>query len=90
MDPTALYKISYGLYVITSKKGDKINGQTANALIQVTGEPPQLAIGINTQNLTNEFIKESGVFGVSIIFQDAPLDFIGQFGLRFRKRHKQI
>ena len=49
MDPTALYKISYGLYVITSKKGDKINGQIANALIQVTGEPPALAIGINTQ-----------------------------------------
>ncbi len=82
MDPTALYKISYGLYVITSKKGDKINGQTANALIQVTGEPPQLAIGINTQNLTNEFIKESGVFAVSIISQDTPLDFIGQFGFK--------
>ena len=82
MDPTALYKISYGLYVITSKKGDKINGQTANALIQVTGEPPALAIGINTQNLTNEYIKESGVFAVSIISQDTPLDFIGQFGFK--------
>jgi flavin reductase (DIM6/NTAB) family NADH-FMN oxidoreductase RutF/rubredoxin len=82
MDPTALYKISYGLYVITSKKGDEINGQTANALIQVTGEPPQLAIGINTQNLTNEFIKDSGVFGVSILSQETPLEFIGQFGFK--------
>ena len=36
MDPKAFFKLSYGLYVITSKKGDKINGQTANALIQVT------------------------------------------------------
>jgi len=82
MDPTALSQIRYGLYVITSTKGDKINGQIANALIQVTGEPPALAIGINTQNLTNEFIKESGVFGVSIISQDAPLAFIGQFGFK--------
>jgi flavin reductase (DIM6/NTAB) family NADH-FMN oxidoreductase RutF/rubredoxin len=82
MDPTALYKISYGLYVITSKKGDKINGQTANALIQVTGEPPQLAIGINTQNLTNEFIKDSGVFGVSILEQETPINLIGQFGFK--------
>ncbi len=82
MDPTALYKISYGLYVITSTKGDKINGQIANALIQVTGEPPALAIGINTQNLTNEFIKESGVFAVSILSQETPLTLIGQFGFK--------
>ena len=75
-------KISYGLYVITSKKGDKINGQIANALIQVTGEPPALAIGINTQNLTNEFIKESGVFAVSILSQETPLTLIGQFGFK--------
>ena len=82
MDPKALFKISYGLYLITSKKGDKLNGQTANALIQVTAEPPALAIGINTQNLTNEFIKDSGVFGVSILSQNTPLDFIGNFGFK--------
>ncbi|KPJ56181.1 MAG: High molecular weight rubredoxin [Deltaproteobacteria bacterium DG_8] len=82
MDPKALYKISYGLYVITSKKGDQINGQTANALIQVTAEPPAIAIGINKQNLTNEFIKESKVFTVSILSQDTPLNFIGQFGFK--------
>jgi flavin reductase (DIM6/NTAB) family NADH-FMN oxidoreductase RutF/rubredoxin len=82
MNPKALYEISYGLYVITSKKGDQINGQTANALIQVTAEPPAIAIGINKQNLTNEFIKESKVFAVSILSQDTPLNFIGQFGFK--------
>ena len=80
MDPKAFFKISYGLYVITSKKGDTINGQTANALIQVTSEPPALAIGINNGNLTNEFIKDSNVFAVSILSQETPLDFIGKFG----------
>jgi len=82
MDPKALYKISYGLYVITSKKGDEINGQTANSLTQVTAEPPAIAIGINKKNLTNEFIKESKVFAVSILSQDTPLNFIGQFGFK--------
>jgi flavin reductase (DIM6/NTAB) family NADH-FMN oxidoreductase RutF/rubredoxin len=82
MDPKAFFKISYGLYVITSKKGDKINGQTANALIQVTAEPPALAIGINNGNLTNEFIKDSNVFAVSILSQETPLNFIGQFGFK--------
>lgn len=82
MDPKALYKISYGLYVITSKNGDKINGQTANALIQVTAEPPAIAIGLNKKNLTNEYIKKSKVFTVSILSQDTPLNFIGQFGFK--------
>jgi flavin reductase (DIM6/NTAB) family NADH-FMN oxidoreductase RutF/rubredoxin len=82
MDPKAFFKISYGLYVITSKKGDKINGQTANALIQVTAEPPALAIGINNGNLTNEYIKDSSVFAVSILSQETPLNFIGQFGFK--------
>ena len=82
MDPKALYNISYGLYVITSKKGEQINGQTANALIQVAAEPPAIAIGLNRKNLTNEFIKESKVFAVSILSQDTPLNIIGQFGFK--------
>ena len=82
MDPKALFKLSYGLYTVTSKKGNSINGQIANALIQVTAEPPALAIGLNVKNLTNEFIKESKVFGVSILAQDTPLNFIGQFGFK--------
>ena len=82
MDPKALYNISYGLYLITSKKGEEINGQTANSLIQVTAEPPAIAIGINRKNLTNEFIRESKVFAVSILSQDTPLNLIGQFGFK--------
>lgn len=82
MDPKALYKLSYGLYLITSKKGEQINGQTANALIQVTAEPPAIAIGLNKKNLTNEFIKESKVFAVSILSQDTPINLIGQFGFK--------
>jgi len=82
LDSKALYKISYGLYIITSKKGDKINGQIANTVFQISSDPATVAISINKQNLTNEFIRESKVFGVSILAQEAPLSLVGQFGFK--------
>jgi len=82
MDNQVLQKIGYGVYIICSKKGDRLNGQTANALIQVTAEPKRIAMGLNRQNLTHEFIRESGVFTVSIVAQDAPLNLIGRFGFK--------
>ena len=47
MDPRALHKISYGLYIITSRKGDQINGQIANTVFQISNEPPTIAVSIN-------------------------------------------
>jgi flavin reductase (DIM6/NTAB) family NADH-FMN oxidoreductase RutF/rubredoxin len=82
MDVKALYKISYGLYVVTSRKGEKLNGQIANTVFQITSEPPTVAVSINKHNLTWEFIKESRVFAVSVLCQDTPLDFIGRFGFK--------
>ncbi|HEX3032355.1 MAG TPA: flavin reductase [Bacillota bacterium] len=64
---TALFKMSYGLYIITSISGDKINGQCANSLVQVTSTPRQVTIGINKQNLTHEYIMDSGVFAATIV-----------------------
>jgi len=80
MDLRALHKLSYGLYVVTSRKGNKLNGQIANTVFQITSEPPTIAVSINKINLTWEFIKESGVFAVSMLCQDTPLSFIGHFG----------
>ncbi len=82
MNPKALYKLGYGLYIVTSKKGEKLNGQIANTVFQITSEPPTVAVSINKKNLTWEYIKDSGVFAVSVICQDAPLSFIGQFGFK--------
>jgi len=78
----ALYKLGYGLYVVCSKKGDKLNGQIANTVFQVCSEPPIIAVALNKQNLTNEFVSASKVFTVSIISQDTPLNFIGGFGFK--------
>jgi len=85
MNNKALYKISYGLYVVTSKKGKKLNGQIANTAIQVTSDPVQVAVVINKNNLTHEFIKNSKVFAVSVLSKITPMTFIGQFGFKSGK-----
>ena len=82
MNYKTLHKISYGFYVVSSKKDDKFNGQIANALFQVTSEPPTLAISINKQNLTHEYIDKSKIFTVSILSEKTPMRFIGTFGFK--------
>jgi len=82
MNLKSLHKLSYGLYVVTSKKGDKLNGQIANTVFQVTSEPPTIAVSINKNNLTWEYIKDSGAFAVSVLCVDTPLSFIGRFGFK--------
>ncbi|MDD2553706.1 MAG: flavin reductase family protein, partial [Desulfotomaculaceae bacterium] len=82
MNPKALFNFSYGLYVITSKKGDKVNGQIGNTVFQISSDPATIAVSINKNNLTHEYIKDSKTFTVSILSQDVPLNLIGQFGFK--------
>jgi flavin reductase (DIM6/NTAB) family NADH-FMN oxidoreductase RutF/rubredoxin len=82
MNRKALHKISYGLYIICSKKDKKINGQIANSVFQVTSDPPTVAVSINKENLTHEFIESSKVFTMSIICEKAPMTYIGTFGYK--------
>ncbi len=82
MDLKALYKLGYGLYIISSMKGQKLNGQVANTVFQITSQPPTIAVSINKTNLTYEYIRQSKVFTASILAQDTPLAFIGHFGFK--------
>ena len=82
MNLKALYKLGYGLYVVSSRKGDRLNGQIANTVFQITSEPPTIVVSINKNNLTHEFIKESKVFVASVLSRDTPLSFIGHFGFK--------
>jgi len=82
MNHKALHNLSYGLYVISSRKGASFNGQIDNTVTQVTSDQPTISVSINKQNLTYEFISESKVFTVSILSQDTPLSFIGHFGFK--------
>ncbi len=74
--------MSYGLYVVSAARDGRFNGQVANTVFQVSGAPPAIAVSINRQNLTHEFITGSGLFTVSVLEQDAPLALIGLFGFR--------
>jgi ferric-chelate reductase [NAD(P)H] len=82
MDLRALHSLSYGLYVVGSVKGDRLNAQIANTVFQVASEPPTLAVCINKHNLSHEFIHESRVFTASILGKATPLPFIGRFGFK--------
>jgi len=82
MNRAALHKISYGLYVVTSGQDGKFNGQIANSMFQVTSNPATVAISINKQNYTNELIKLSRKFVISILSQATPMTFIGNFGFK--------
>jgi flavin reductase (DIM6/NTAB) family NADH-FMN oxidoreductase RutF/rubredoxin len=82
IDLTALFDLSYGLYIVTSYDGEKLNGQIANAVMQVTAEPPKIAVAISKNNLTHEYILKSGELGLSILDQSAPMELIGLFGFK--------
>ncbi len=82
MNKNALEKISYGLYIVSSFKEEKFNGQIANTVFQITSEPPKVAVSINKGNLTHEFIEASGYFAVSVLRQETPFPFIGNFGFK--------
>lgn len=82
MDVSAFFKLSYGMYVVTSQKNGQLNGQIANTAIQVTSNPPTMAVCINKQNLTHEFIQSSRSFAISVLSKAAPMPFIGHFGFK--------
>jgi len=81
-DRRAFRDLSYGLYIVTSLDGDRLNGQIVNTVIQVTSDPARVAVIVNKQNLTHEFIIKSGLFGVSVLDESAPMTFLGTFGFR--------
>lgn len=64
---SSLDKLSYGLYIVSSIKDDRINGQCSNTVIQLTNEPLRISVCLNKNNLTHEFVNASGKFAVSIL-----------------------
>lgn len=85
MDKKALYKISYGLFVLTAKDGDKDNGCIINTAIQAASTPNQLSICVNKANYTHDMIMKTKEFNVSIIGQNAKFDLFKTFGFQTGK-----
>ena len=81
-DLTALFRIGYGLYVVTSNDGKKDNGLIVNTVTQVTNTPNRIAVTINKQNYSHHVIKQTGVMNVNCLSKDAPFSVFENFGFR--------
>ena len=80
MDKTALFSLTYGLYVVGSMDGDRPVGCIINTCFQVTSEPPTLAISLNKNNYTLEVIQKTQQYSLSVIAENTDPSIIGQFG----------
>ncbi len=81
-DLTALFKIGYGLYVVTSNDGKKDNGLIVNTVTQVTNSPNRVAVCINKQNYSHHTIKNPGVMNVNCLSVEAPFSVFENFGFQ--------
>lgn len=85
MDKKAMYKLSYGLFVLTAKEGDKDNGCIINTAIQAASTPNQMSICVNKANYTHDMIMRTGLFNVSILSQQVKFDLFKRFGFQSGK-----
>ena len=82
MDIKAMYKLSYGLFVLTAREADKDNGCIINTAIQAALSPNQLSICVSKANYTHDIIKKTGEFTVSVLSQNAEFDLFKHFGVQ--------
>lgn len=82
MDKNAMYKIPYGLYVLTAREGEKDNGCIINTAAQVTSSPNRITVAVNKDNYTHDMIKSTGVFNVSVLTEGATFETFENFGFQ--------
>ena len=82
MDKKAMYKLSYGLFVLTAREGEKDNGCIINTAIQAASEPNRLSICVNKANYTHDMIQRTGKFTVSVLSQKAQFELFKHFGFQ--------
>lgn len=82
MDYNALFKLSYGLFVLTAREDGFDNGCIINTAMQITDNPVQIIIGINKQNRTHDMVKNTGIFNLSVLSQDAVFWIFQHYGFQ--------
>ena len=80
VDASALFRLSYGLFVLTAREGERDNGCIINTVMQVTDSPKRISIAVNKANLTHDMIESTGVFNLSVLTTETPLGVFEQFG----------
>jgi flavin reductase (DIM6/NTAB) family NADH-FMN oxidoreductase RutF len=82
IDQNAMFKLSYGLFVLTARDGAKDNGCIVNTVVQLTDTPKRITVAVNKANYTHDLIMKTGVFNVSVLSQDAQFAQFKQFGFQ--------
>lgn len=82
MNEKTVYKLSYGLFVLTARSGEKDNGCIINTAGQVTTTPNRISVTVNKENYTHDMIMEAKKFNVSIISEDASFELFKRFGFQ--------
>lgn len=82
IDSNALFKLSYGLFLLTSQNEYKDNGCIINTVSQITDSPLRISAAVNKKNYTHDMIAESGIFNVSVLTENTPFDFFKNFGFQ--------
>lgn len=90
MNKKAFFKLTYGLYVVTSKYNEEESGCVINTFMQVTASPPQVSITVNKENYTTELISKSGFFNVSVLLEETQMDTISNFGFQSGKENDKF
>ncbi len=80
IDNKAMYKISYGLYMLTTTDGEKQNGCIVNTVAMLTDNPKRVTLFVNKANYSNELLKKTGIFNVSVLTESAPFELFQKFG----------
>ncbi len=80
IDNKSMYKISYGLYMLTTTDGEKQNGCIVNTVQMLTDNPKRITLFVNKANYSNELLKKTGVFNVSVLTESAPFELFKKFG----------
>ena len=82
MDPKALYNLTYGVYLLSAREGDKDNACIINTAVQVANNPTRISVSSIKGNLTHDMILRTGRFNLSALTKDAPFTLFRQFGLQ--------
>jgi flavorubredoxin/flavin reductase (DIM6/NTAB) family NADH-FMN oxidoreductase RutF len=82
VDTKAFFKLSYGLFVLTAREGEKDNGCIINTAEQLTSTPCRITIAINKQNFTHDMIMRTGIFNVSVLTEETPFSVFQNFGFK--------
>ena len=82
LDGKAMFKLSYGLFVLTARDGAKDNGCIINTAAQLTSSPMRISITVNKANYTHDMIQKTGVFNVSVLSESTPFSVFQQYGFQ--------